>query len=86
MVLRDFNEKNQDPRLSILKVMHEVVFCLCSQWLQGMVLDGIKGFQAKKSNSMTFNYKSVLRYLVLAQVFYMLVLHIPVLSLIEPNQ
>ena len=31
MVLRDFNEKNQDPRLSILKVMHEVVFCLCSR-------------------------------------------------------
>ena len=26
--LRDFNEKIQDPRLSILKVMHEVVFCL----------------------------------------------------------
>ena len=34
MVLRDFNEKIQDPRLSILKVMHEVVFCL-SNFLQG---------------------------------------------------
>ena len=30
MVLKDFNEKIQDPRLSILKVMHEVVFCLIS--------------------------------------------------------
>ena len=38
----------------------------CSQWLQGMVLDGLKGFQAKKSKSMTFNYKGALRYLVLA--------------------
>ena len=36
----------------------------CSQWPQGMVLDGLKGFQSKKSKSMTFNYKSVLRYLV----------------------
>ena len=40
----------------------------CSQWLQGMVLDGLKGFQAKKSKSMTFNYKSCISYLVLAQV------------------
>ena len=40
----------------------------CSQWLQGMVLDGLKGFQAKKSKSMTFNYKGALRYLVLAQL------------------
>ena len=39
----------------------------CSQWLQGMVLDGLKGFQAKKSKSMTFNYKSCISYLVLAQ-------------------
>ena len=31
VLLRDFNEKIQDPRLSILKVMHEVVFCLL--WL-----------------------------------------------------
>ena len=38
----------------------------CSQWLQGMVLDGLKGFQAKKSKSMTFNYKSCISYLVLA--------------------
>ena len=38
----------------------------CSLCLQGMVLDGLKGFQAKKSKSMTFNYKSALRYLVLA--------------------
>ena len=30
----------------------------CSQWLQGMVLDGIKGFQWKNSGSMTFNFKS----------------------------
>ena len=41
----------------------------CSQWLQGMVLDGLKGFQAKKSKSMTFNYKGALRYLVLAQLW-----------------
>ena len=40
----------------------------CSQWLQGMVLDGLKGFQAKKSKSMTFNYKSCISYLVLAHV------------------
>ena len=40
----------------------------CSQWLQGMVLYGTKGFQAKKSKSMTFNYKSVLSYLVLAHL------------------
>ena len=40
----------------------------CSQWLQGMVLDGLKGFQAKKSKSMTFNYKSCISYLVLAQI------------------
>ena len=39
----------------------------CSQWLQGMVLYGTKGFQAKKSKSMTFNYKSCISYLVLAQ-------------------
>ena len=38
----------------------------CSQWLQGMVLYGTKGFQAKKSKSMTFNYKSCISYLVLA--------------------
>ena len=38
----------------------------CSQWLQGMVLDGLKGFQAKKSKSTTFNYKSCISYLVLA--------------------
>ena len=30
----------------------------CSQWLQGMVLDGIKGFQWTNSGSMTFNFKS----------------------------
>ena len=30
----------------------------CSQWLQGMVLDGIKGFQWKNSRSTTFNFKS----------------------------
>ena len=40
----------------------------CSQWLQGMVLDGLKGFQAKKSKSMTFNYKSCISYLVLAHI------------------
>ena len=40
----------------------------CSQWLQGMVLDGLKGFQAKKSKSMTFNYKSCISYLVWALV------------------
>ena len=28
MVLWDFNKKIQNPRLSILKVMHEFVFCL----------------------------------------------------------
>ena len=39
----------------------------CSLCLQGMVLDGLKGFQAKKSKSMTFNYKSCISYLVLAQ-------------------
>jgi len=33
-----------------------------------MVLDGLKGLQAKKTKSMTFNYKSVLSYLVLAQL------------------
>ncbi len=38
----------------------------CSLCLQGMVLDGLKGFQAKKSKSMTFNYKSCISYLVLA--------------------
>ena len=38
----------------------------CSQRLQGMVLDGLKGFQAKKSKSMTFDYKSCISYLVLA--------------------
>ena len=38
----------------------------CSQWLQGMVLDGLKWFQAKNWKSMTFNYKSDDRYLVLA--------------------
>ena len=42
----------------------------CSQWLQGMVLDGLKGFQAKKSKSMTFNYKSCISYLVLARYHY----------------
>ena len=40
----------------------------CSQWLQGMVLDGPKGFQTKKSKSMSFNYKSCISYLVLAHV------------------
>ena len=40
----------------------------CSLCLQGMVLDGLKGFQAKKSKSMTFNYKSCISYLVLAQL------------------
>ena len=30
-----------------------------------MVLDGLKGFQSKKSKFMTFNYKSADRYLVL---------------------
>ena len=40
----------------------------CSQWLQGMVLYGTKGFQAKKSKSMTFNYKSCISYLVLAHL------------------
>ena len=38
----------------------------CSQWLQGMVLDGLEWFKAKNRKSMTFNYKSVGRYLVLA--------------------
>ena len=37
----------------------------CSQWPQGMVLDGLKGFQSKKAKSKTFNYKSATRYLVL---------------------
>ena len=37
-----------------------------SQWLQGMVLDGLKWFQAKNWKSMTFNYKSTDKYLVLA--------------------
>ena len=37
----------------------------CSQWPQGMVLDGLKGFQSKKSKFKTFNYKSADRYLVL---------------------
>ena len=41
---------------------------MCSQWLQGMVLDGLKWFQAKKSKSMTFNYKSCISYLVLAHL------------------
>ena len=40
----------------------------CSQWPQGMVLDGLKGFQSEKSKSMTFNYKIALRYLVLPQM------------------
>ena len=48
----------------------------CSQWPQGMVLDGLKGFQSKKSKSMTFNYKSVLRYLILPHL-------IPTLVMIE---
>ena len=39
----------------------------CSQWLQVMVLDGLKWFQAKNWKSMTFNYKSADKYLVLAQ-------------------
>ena len=43
----------------------------CSQWLQGMVLYGTKGFQAKKSKSMTFNYKSCISYLVLAHMCYL---------------
>ena len=30
----------------------------CSQWLQGMVLDGIEGYQWKNSRSTTFNFKS----------------------------
>ena len=30
-----------------------------------MVLDGLKGFQSKKSKFLTFNYKSADRYLVL---------------------
>ena len=38
----------------------------CSQWLQGMVLDGLEWFKAKNRKSMTFNYKSAGRYLVLA--------------------
>ena len=38
----------------------------CSQWLQGMVLDGLEWFKAKNRKSMTFNYKSAVRYLVLA--------------------
>ena len=33
-----------------------------------MVLDGLKGFQSKKSKFMTFNYKSADRYLVLPQM------------------
>ena len=37
----------------------------CSQWSKGMVLDGLKGFQSKKSKFKTFNYKSADRYLVL---------------------
>ena len=41
----------------------------CSQWLQGMVLDGLKWFQAKNWKSMTFNYKSDDRYLVLAHMY-----------------
>ena len=40
----------------------------CSKQLQGMVLYGTKGFQAKKSKSMTFNYKSCISYLVLAHL------------------
>ena len=42
----------------------------------GVVPDGPKWFQAKKPKSMTFNYKSVLRYLVLAhELAYMIQLH-----------
>ena len=37
-----------------------------SHSLQGMVLDGLKWFQAKNWKSMIFNYKSDDRYLVLA--------------------
>ena len=40
----------------------------CSQWPQGMVLDGLEWFKAKNRKSMTFNYKSAGRYLVLAPV------------------
>ena len=40
----------------------------CSQWLQGMVLDGIKGFQWKNSGSMTFNFKSDAWSCVLPQI------------------
>ena len=50
----------------------------CSQQLQGMVLDGLKGFQVKKTKSMTFNCKSVLSYLVLALMT--LYLHIQTFS------
>ena len=35
----------------------------CSQWIQGMVLDGLKGFHARKPKFMTFNNKSADRYL-----------------------
>ena len=37
-----------------------------SQWVQGMVLDGLEWFEAKNWKSMTLNYKSATRYLVLA--------------------
>ena len=40
-------------------------FDLSVTWPQGMVLDGLKGFQTKKSKFMTFDYKSADRYLVL---------------------
>ena len=52
----------------------------CSLWLQGMVLDGLKGFQAKKSKSMTFNYKSCISYLVLAH--YLIVLPTRVMDIL----
>ena len=37
----------------------------CSQWSQVMILDGLKGFQAKNSKSMTHLFLSVAKYRIL---------------------
>ena len=60
MVLRDINEKIQDPRLSILKVMHEVVFCLGTvRLLRGQLILSATGWAGSVASYHQFYVKVV---------------------------